>query len=539
MKTLSGLDASFLYLETAETPMHVGSLHLYELPADFRGSFHRAVTTHIARRLHLAPIFTRRLSAVPLALGHPAWTEAESVDLGHHIRKASGKKLSLHAVEAEAARLHGQCMDRDRPLWEFHVFERVETPPGVAAQGRLVAFYTKIHHAALDGKGGALLAQAIMDLTPEPRDVPPPGKSAPRRGKTEQAALGRLGEVVSSSFSQYFRLARALPTAASSLGAALKQQVFGPSLETGAPTGSVRAPMGLAPKTLFNTAISAQRNLATASLPFAECRALAQDAGGSFNDLVLWLCATALRTYLPAHGGIPAKSLVAAMPISLRQEGNSELNTQASMALATLGTHLADPLARMRAIQASTGRVKGALGRVRNVLPTDYPSLLAPWLVGGVARAAYKVYGATGLDRHLPMLANLVISNVPGPQVPLYLAGARMLTYYPVSIVTHGLALNITVQTYAGHVDFGMVAASEAVPDLRELTDGLHLAFEQARALWSSPPVATDTAAKNAAGSGPRPRPRTVPAGADPQRPRAKKAPASGDARRAVRTPPR
>ena len=171
------------------------------------------------------------------------------------------------------------------------------------------------------------------------------------------------------------------------------------------------------------------------------------------------------------------------MPVSLREAGNEELNTQASMVLVALGTQFANPLKRMNAIQASTGKVKEALTHIKAALPTDYPSLLAPWLVGGLAKAAYKVYSATGLDRHLPMLSNVVISNVPGPQVPLYLAGARMLTYYPMSIVTHSLALNITVQTYAGSVDFGLVADKHAVPDLQDLADALRDAFQEAQKL--------------------------------------------------------
>jgi WS/DGAT/MGAT family acyltransferase len=516
MKTLSGLDATFLYLETPETPMHVGSLHLYELPPDFKGSFHKAVQAHIARRMHLAPIFSRQLAAMPLDLGHPGWVQADTVDLKYHIRKVKGRAMSLREVEAEAGRLHGQLMDRSRPLWEFHVFDSVKPLPGQIHAGKLVAFYSKVHHAALDGKGGTLLANAILDLSAIPREVPPPDKTRRRTRQSDLKTRTLLGGVLSNSLAQYIKLAKALPSAASSLGS-MARQAFGESdagSDTPATKGKtgIRSPIRLAPRTLFNVAVSTERSLATVSLPFAECKTLAHAVGGSFNDLVMWLCATALRSYLAGHGGIPEKSLVAAMPVSLREDGNLELNTQASMALVDLGTQLADPLMRMQAIQTSTAKVKHAMSALKTVLPTDYPSLLAPWVVGGVAKAAYKLYSATGLDKRLPMLSNVVISNVPGPQVPLYLAGARMLTYHPLSIVTHSMALNITIQTYAGSVDFGLVADRHAVPDLQDLADALRQAFEEARQLPALAPAQPAQDAPKPARAPRTPRARPAPA---------------------------
>ena len=181
--------------------------------------------------------------------------------------------------------------------------------------------------------------------------------------------------------------------------------------------------------------------------------------GGSLNDMVLWICSTALRNYLTLHHSLPKKSLVAAMPVSLRESGATDaanLGNQVSMTLVELGTHLAHPLKRMNAIMASTAKVKTSMESLKGLLPTDYPSLLAPWLVGGAAKMALNAYGKLGdggLVSRLPMVANLVISNVPGAPVPLYMAGAEFLNFHPLSIIMHGLALNITVQTYAGHVD--------------------------------------------------------------------------------------
>lgn len=469
MKSLSGLDATFLYLETPETPMHVGSLHLCELPKGFKGSFHAAIQAHLRKRMHLAPLFSQKLAFVPMDLGHPLWVDGGEVDLDFHVRRAKGGAMTVRQIEAATAKLHSQLIDRERPLWEFHVFDEVKPPKGMAVKGRLAAFYSKIHHAALDGKGGTVLANAILDLSATPREVPPP-REVQRQADLKIGQM--VGVVFSNSIAQIAKLAKSLPAAAGSLGAAATRSA-----------SSVQ----MAPRTVFNVGIGAGRSFATASLPQAECRAMAKAAGGSLNDMVLWLCATALRNYLGKHASVPRRSLVAAMPVSLREEGNKELNNQASITAVQLGTQLADPLRRMNAIMESTGKVKQALVRLKSVLPTDYPSLMAPWVVGGAGRLLLKTYGMGSVAQRLPAIANLAISNVPGPPVPLYLAGARLLTFHPLSIVMHGLALNITVQSYAGSIDFGLVADSKAVPKLQDMAKALEAAFAEAQALFGTP----------------------------------------------------
>ena len=481
MNTLSGLDASFLYFETPEMPMHVGSFCLYELPKGFKGSFHKALQAYIAQRLHLATIFNHKLGFMPLDLGHPMWVAVDDVDLDFHIRRVKGKTLTVRQAEAVCAELHTQLMDREHPLWEFHVFERIKRLDGSLCAG----VYSKVHHAALDGKAGTALTQAIMNLRATPAEVPtaPHGRDNALQHELNMGEM--IGGVLSNSLAQYVKLIKAIPQAARALGRTVVKQTFSGSGHTKQP----KSPLRLAPMTDFNVAVTRERSFGTVSLPFADCRAMAKAVGGSFNDIVLWICATALRTYLEQHGGIPKKSLLAAMPISLRAQGNQELNTQASMTVVELGTQFADPMKRLRAIMASTGKVKTAMVDLKGVLPTDYPSLLAPWIVGGIAKAAFKAYSATGLSHRLPMLANLVISNVPGPQVPLYMAGAKMLTNHPMSIVIHGVALNITIQTYAGSVDFGLIADKQALPQVHELSDALTQAFTEGRALMIEAPT--------------------------------------------------
>ena len=480
--SLSGLDATFLYLETPETPMHVGGLHLYELPAGFKGSFHAAVAKHMAGRIHLSPIFTRKLAFMPFNLGHPQWVPDDGFDLSQHIVKigktVKGKPVTEKMAQDTAAKLHGELIDRSRPLWVFYVFDSVLRSDGK----RCAAFYSKIHHAALDGKGGTVLANAVLDVSPVPRVVPPPDPALKR--KAADLKIGEMiGAVFSNSLAQYAKLAKSLPAVATQIGGSLAKNsgsVLGKSADGKL---KVKSPLSLAPKTLFNVGISADRVFVTASLPFAECRTMAKSIGASFNDIVLWICSTALRTYLAQHASIPKKPLVAAMPVSLRDDSNKNMGNQASMSLANLGTHIAHPMKRMNAIMESTGKVKQALVSLKSVLPTDYPGLLAPWVVGGAAKLALKAYGRAGVAERLPLLANVVISNVPGPQVPLYLAGARMLTFHPLSIVMHGLGLNITIQTYAGRVDFGIIASKNALPHAQDLADAVTAAFDEAHRL--------------------------------------------------------
>ena len=503
MKSLTGLDATFLYLESPEMPMHVGSFNLCELPAGFKGSFHKAVTEHIAKRMHLAPVFSRKLVFMPLDLGHPLWVEADSVDIGFHIRRADAAKKGAAAMTlAEAhklcAKLHGELIDRNFPLWEFYVFDRIKLPESMG--GKIVGgFFSKIHHAALDGKGGVMLANALMDLSPTPRDVPQPDPSKKPMRESDLKIGKMIGSVFSSSLGQLMKAAKSLPSAAATFGSTLAKQSTASSVN-GVMGIKTKMPMKLAPATPFNAGIGCERVFATATVPLAECKAMGKAVGGSFNDIVLWICSTALRNYLLKHHNLPTKSLVTAMPVSLREAGATDatnLGNQVSMTLVELGTHLAHPLKRMNAIMASTAKVKMSMQSLKGLLPTDYPSLLAPWLVGGAAKMALNAYGKSGIASRLPMVANLVISNVPGAPVPLYLAGAKFLSFHPTSILTHGLGLNITVQTYAGRVDFGIIADKKALPHAGDLAKAIEAAFAEAQGMMGGQqPTATAPAVK-------------------------------------------
>ena len=457
MKHLSGLDSTFLYLETPETPMHVGGLNLFEMQAGYDGDFYEDVKAHVASRMHLAPVFTRKLALMPFELASPVWIEEDDIDLDYHVRRIIlPRPGSMVQMETYVGRLHSSLMDRSRPLWEFYVIEGLK-------DGR-IGFYSKLHHAAIDGQAGVALANAILDIGPLPRSV----KAAARRptGKYQLGVAELLGAALSNQLLQYSKLVRLLPAAAKAIGGiagrALAERKA--ARKSGIKAGARNWQIG--PRTPLNTAITNQRSYATVSMPFAEVRKVGKAFGASVNDVVLALCSGALRRYLENLGQVPQKPLIAAVPVSLRAEGDTASNNQASMTLVNLHTNLADPQARLAAILASTAAMKAQLANTKSVLPSDFPTFGAPWLMSGVA----ALVGRSKLANRIPPLANVVISNVPGPQFPLYLAGARMTTYFPVSIVIHGIALNITVQSYNGSLDFGFTACRRAMPDVRDMT---------------------------------------------------------------------
>jgi diacylglycerol O-acyltransferase / wax synthase len=452
MKPLSGLDGAFLHLETPETPMHVGSLSLFDLPRGSSGrDFHAAIWRQMRTRIRSAPVFTRKLAPMPLQFANPAWIEDDEVDLDHHVQLVTLPKPGTQAqLEDCVARLHGELLDRSRPLWRLAVIDGLHS--GQAG------YYLQVHHAVLDGQAGVMLAQALFDLTPTPRRTRQAAAlPAEHPGMAELAAAALKHDA-----GQYIKLLRHLPDVVKTLAGLL-----GPT--PAAAPGESGQNFAFGPKTALNVPISGERGFAAVSIPLDALKQLAASHDAKLNDVVLALCSGALRRYLARHGGIPKKPLIASMPISLRPAGNTEYTTQATLSLVNLNTQIADPVRRLRAIRDAAGAVKAMAKRARGVIPTDFPSIGVPWLLHGLA----SLYGRSGLAAALPPIANVVISNVPGPQVPLYAAGARMATYWPLSIVEHGLGLNITVMSYAGAMGFGFTTARVAVPDAGELSAAL------------------------------------------------------------------
>ncbi len=475
MEQLSGLDATFLYLETPEMPMHVGALHVFELARGTRGRFVTALRKHIAARLPVAPVLRRRLWWMPLNLANPAWVDAEP-DLRQHIveiKLPPSARLGNGMAELEAAvsRLHPVLLDRKRPLWKFHVFEGLA--PSVDGRRR-VALYTQLHHAAVDGQAAVALANAILDAGATPRTIDAPAAHRTKTFRLEMTEM--LRGVIGNQAQQVAEIVRRLPATVGTLKHAASAAVSPSRL-----LGGARRPsnLTLAPRTVLNASVTAGRAFATVSLPMPELRALGRAHEATVNDMVLLVCSGALRRYFGTRHSLPRKSLIAAVPISLREKGDTRADNQASMSFISLGTNIADLQKRLAHVKAATAAMKSTMGSLKSILPTDFPSLGLPWLM----EAATALYGRARVADRLPQVANLVISNVPGPPVPLYMAGARMLSNHPASIVVHGMGLNITVQSYDQSLDFGLMADARALPDVHELAAAIAIAFDDVRAL--------------------------------------------------------
>ena len=519
MKHLSIVDGAFLHMESAEMPMHVGSLNLFEPPAGYSGEgFYEEVKAHVAKRMHLAAVFTRKLALMPFDLANPVWIHDDDIDLDYHVRyMVLPKPGTIEQLEALAARLHSMLLDRSRPLWEFYVIEGL-------ADGR-IGFYGKVHHAAVDGQAGVAMATSLFDITPEPRAVKPPREA---RANTYQLGVAELlAAALQNQIRQVVESLKLVPALANTAPARRRRRSRSgarkaPRTAPRARPRRRRARFKLAPATPFNHSITNQRAFAAVSLPLPEIKAIGKGVGASINDIVLWLCSTALRSYLKEGRELPEKSLVAGVPISLRQEGDTTSNNQVAGTLIDLGTEIADPAERLKAIKRGTAAMKKQMGTFRGVIPTDFPSLGSPWLISGLA----SLYGRSRIADWL-RLANVTISNVPGSRVPVYLCGAKMTDYYPLSIVVHGVALNITVQSHVDKICFGLIACRRAVPDVHELGSQLERAMATLRELVARRPRS---------GRRRRRRPRSAGRAAAPARAAAPRA-RQGGAARAPRQP--
>ena len=429
MKQRSGLDASFLHLETPQMPMHVGALHNFELPASYNGDFLADMRAHMASRLVLAPALRQRLVKMALSLCNPAWVDAEP-DLDEHIvgiklprSRPGGDQAEL---EAQVGRLHAVLLDRSRPLWKFHVFSGLKNGPGGTKR---YAMYTQLHHAAVDGQAAVALGQAMLDPSAEGREV-----DQQRHGKvrTERSALNMLRDALGNQLGLMMDAVKAIPgtvgvlsqMASQKAGSTVASRLEG---QGAAATGNRVGKLALAPRARLNTTVSDTRAFASISLPLEAVNAARRKHAASLNDAVLMVCSGALRRHFILHGPLPRKSMIAGVPISTRAKGDTASNNQATMTIVSLGTRITDPAKRLAHVLFATAAMKANLGAMKSLMPSDFPSLGLPWLLAGLSSLYAKARGA---DR-IPAIANVTISNVPGPTVPLYMAGARMLTNYP------------------------------------------------------------------------------------------------------------
>jgi WS/DGAT/MGAT family acyltransferase len=451
LKQLTAFDAIFLYAETAETPGHVGGLSLVQLPDGYRGDFYEDYKTTIATRIRHVPFLHHKVVELPFQVDHPFWVEVPKVDVDSHVRHLTAPRPGrMDQVEDLVALLHGQLLDRSRPLWEFYVIDGLENGQ--------VAIYTKMHHAAMDGASSMALITTMYDPTPRARSFTDPG----RDDLDDEVSLAEVVRGLATSFvRRQVRAAQFLPELLKAWNRVLLPDPT--TLQFAAAPGIPRGP-----RTPFNVGITSQRVYAARTMPLSVVKRIGKATGTTVNDVVLAICAGAVRGYLQEKGVLPDAALSAMVPVSLRAGDTSTAN-QNGMFLASLATDVADPYQRLQAIHRSAAAQKQRLEDFKEVPLPDVSlagmGAMMHWLVG--------LAGRRPLGIEPPYLGNVLVSNVPGPPQPLYIAGARILSMYPCSIPFHGSALNITAESYCDRLDFGLIACRRAVPDLALIADGL------------------------------------------------------------------
>ncbi|MFJ7211862.1 wax ester/triacylglycerol synthase family O-acyltransferase [Amycolatopsis sp. NPDC098790] len=479
MRQLSALDVQFLNAESTTTTGHVGGLSILDpLTAPNRKLTLDDLREHIGSRLHLAKPLRWRLLPVPLGLDHPYWIDDPEFDLEYHVREiALPAPGDAKQLGEQVARLTARPLDRRRPLWEAYLVHGL--------QNGTVAVYTKVHHSAIDGVSGAELIGVLMDATAEPLPREPP--KTPRREPVPTPvalALNGAKKLVLHPVKAALQVPKLLqhlddvPGLGRYPGVGLLAKaggVLNRVTRQGSGRHEAARPRLVAPDTPFNGPIGPHRRFAYGSLPLDEVKHVKNTFGVTVNDVVLALCASVLRRWLADHDALPDQPLVTLVPLSVRTPAQAkDAGNQVSVMLAPLPTHLADPAARLAEVTSAMVAAKQRYQPLPASWLVDFSGMLPAALGGLAARATMKFLGATA------PVVNLVVSNVPGSQKPLYLAGARLLANYPVSAITDASGgLNITVMSYDGKLDFGFVACRELIPDVWDLVGHLHEALAE------------------------------------------------------------
>lgn len=433
-------DSMFLLAESREHPMHVGGLQLFELPdgagPDYVNDFHRQLLSLVDVR----ELFRRRPRGPVGSVGQFAWTNDDQLDLEYHVRLSGlprpGRVRELLEL---TSRLHGHLLDRHRPLWEFTMMEGL--------QGNRFATYTKVHHALLDGVSALRLLQATLSEDPSDMEVRPPWSPRVRSDVFSGAKRESDGFDPMRALTELVKEVRGFGTAATKLvNEAFREQAATLSFQ--------------APRSMFNVSITGARRFAAQGWPLDRIKAVGKAAGATMNDVMLAMCSGALRKYLLDLGALPDKPLVAAIPMSLRA-GSADFGGNAiGLILCNLATTEADAGDRLATIHDSMLRGKAIYHGMSRLQITALSALpLIPLAIGMIP----------GMVKVTPPAFNVLISNVPGPRKPLYWNGARMQGVYPLSIPYEGQALNITVTSYAGSLEFGLTGCRRTVPHLQRL----------------------------------------------------------------------
>lgn len=450
------MNAAFLSMETPQTPMHIGSLFIVEPAPGSGDDFHERFKAHLARRMHLAPSLAVKLSSLPLEGDPPAWAKADPVDLDHHLRRlALPRPGTWQQLEELVGRLHSNVLDRSRPLWECYVIDGLES--------RQAALYVKLHRAAIDDDTVVQLTDALFDTTATPREVEPP----PAEASSTLGLLGLLGAAQGRLLREQMRTLQMIPDAWKTLARAMLPG-------TGSPPDR---PSGTAPVTLLDGPVTGQRAYAARSVRQDDALRIADQSGVGLDDVLLAACGAALRRYLQSREALPAGSLIAQWPAAPRGGDDAAPGEPSQARLVSLASNIAEPMARLQTVAESV--------RQSSATPAAAVGDDAPLRAFSILGAPPMMQGPTDPGQRpdpagrRPSAANVAVSSARGPAVPLYVAGAKLLALYPVSIPTHGAALNIAAQSYDGSLDIGFTACGRRLADVAAIADLVVAGFDE------------------------------------------------------------
>ena len=462
MQQLSGLDASFLYLETGTSPMHIGGLSIYDQSTAPGGHVtFKDILQFFERRLHKARAFRQRLVRVPLSLDHPYWIEDPDFDLEFHVRHiALPRPGDWRQLCIQAARLHARPLDLRKPLWEAYVIEGLDNVSNVPKGS--FALVTKIHHAAIDGVSAAEMSAAIHDLSPDAGVEQP---QQPWQSERLPTGVELLGKSLIRSTATPLKLARLVMRSAPALG-----RVAG-----GIASRQLKIPVRV-PRTRFNATVSAHRVFDGRAFDLDEVKAIKNShPGTTVNDVIVTVCGGALRRYLESKNELPEESLVALAPMSARADEHRGTagNLVTAMSL-PVRSDIEDALERLHAVSRESKQAKKLAHTMGPHLAADAAEFLPSTISGLLAR----LYASGGLADRVPPLVNTVITNVPGANVPLYSMGSRMVSSYGLGPVAHGIGLFQTVFSYNDTITISAIADRDMLPDPGFYADCLQAEFD-------------------------------------------------------------
>ena len=481
MQQLSGQDASFVYMETPSTPMHIGSVGIYD-PSTAPGGFVRFkdILKFIESRLGGARSFRERLVRVPFDLDHPYWIQDPDFDIEFHVRHiALPAPGDWRQLCIQVARLHSRPMDLSKPLWEFNIIEGLDNIPGLPKG--CFALVAKVHHAAIDGMSGVEMSAAVHDLSPDKSNRFPDADWKP----DEKPGIADL--LISGYFNALRQPQKYLETAIRSVPGLTR-------LATEVAKGDLSiAGARTPPKTRFNAKVSSHRVFDGVPFPLSGVRMIKEAVpGATVNDAILAIIGGGLRKYLLDKGELPDLSLTAMAPISVRLEGEkAALGNLVSAMVVSLGTHLADPLERLAHIHNDAVNSKGLTNAVGARTLTDYSQLIPSGLAGLGAR----LYTRLGVANATAPVFNVVATNVPGSRVPLYFCGAKMVKMFGLGPIFDSMGLINTIYSYVDDIAISFTCDRDMMPDPEIYAAALTASYEELHAA-ASPPGQTKTPAK-------------------------------------------